>query len=91
MKKSLIVLVSVLAVGMFSSGCTDNIRARVMGGSMTVTLPQGQKLVNATWKESNLWYLTKTMNTNDVAEIYTFTEKSALGMVEGTIIFHEVK
>ena len=71
--------------------CTENKRARQFGGSETITLPQGQKLVMITWKESNMWYLTKPMSKVDSAETYTFQEKSSWGVWQGTITVHEVK
>jgi hypothetical protein len=59
---------------------------------MTVVLPQGVKLINVTWKEGgNLWYLTRPMKSNEVADGYVFQEKSSFGMMEGKVIFKEVK
>lgn len=58
---------------------------------MTVNLPKGQKFVNATWKESELWYVTRTMRSNEVSETFTFQEKSSYGMIEGKVIFVESK
>lgn len=46
---------------------------------------------NVTWKEDNLWYLTRPMNENDVAETYNFNEKSSWGLVEGIYIIVEIK
>jgi hypothetical protein len=54
-------------------------------------LEKGQKLVDVTWKESNLWYMTKPMSETDVAERYTFRENSNWGLVEGKVIFVETK
>lgn len=39
---------------------------------MTLELPANQKLVMITWKDDSLWYLTKPMTEEDVAETYTF-------------------
>lgn len=71
--------------------CTNNSRVKNWGGSATLTLPQGQKLVNVTWKESELWYLTRPMTINDNAETYYFQEESSWGMVEGKYIIVEQK
>lgn len=79
-----LVLSTVLLVG-----CTENVRSKGWGGTMTVKLPANQKLVNATWKESELWYLTRQRHSNEVVDTYTFQEKSSFGMVEGTVIFVE--
>lgn len=90
MKKYFIVLLIVVS-GILMSGCTENTRARSFGGKMTIDLPKNQKLVNATWKETDLWILTKPMDKTDNAESYTFTEKSSFGVLEGTIYINEQK
>lgn len=82
-----IILIITLVIGL--SGCTDNERARSFGGTETVNLPKGQRLVNATWKETDLWYLTEPMPTGYVPQTKTFHEKSTYGAWEGTVIFHE--
>lgn len=63
--------------------CTDNQRARSFGGTEIVTLPKNRVLLNATWKESNLWVLSKDTLTNQIF----FNEKSSWGAMEGTIEF----
>lgn len=45
----------------------------------------------ATWKDSDLWYLTKPMNSTDSAVSYTFKEKSSFGIMQGTYIIIESK
>jgi len=73
------------------TACTGNVRAKRFGGTMTVELPANQKLVNATWKDSQLWYLSKPMSKTDTAVTYTFKEKSNYGIREGSVIFVETK
>lgn len=69
-------------------GCTDNTRARVWGGTETIELEEGVRLVNVTWKEgSSLWILTKKDTTK--ASTYSFSEKSNLGVMEGNVIIIE--
>ena len=85
------ILLAVALVGILATGCTENIRSKTFGGNMNVTLPQGQKLVTATWKNAELWYLTRPMQTNEVAETFTFVEKSSFGLVEGKVTFVESK
>lgn len=72
-------------------GCTENSRAKSFGGSAKIDLPAGQKLVNVTWKDSNIWYLTRPMRSDEKAESYTFQEKSNFGALEGTYILQENK
>ncbi len=71
--------------------CTDNSKARNFGGKEEITLPKGEKLVMITWKENDLWYLTKPMSPIDSAQTYSFKEKSSMGVWEGTIIVREIK
>lgn len=73
------------------AGCTENTRVKKMGGKMTVDLPANQKLINVTWKETDIWILTKPMTSKDSVEIYNFTEKSTLGILEGEITFKETR
>lgn len=66
-------VVATLALAMVS--CTDNQRAKSFGGTYSVELPAGEKLVNVTWKtEADLWYLTRKMTVKDTAETYTFRQ-----------------
>ena len=88
MKK--LTLIAAAAIALLSS-CTSNEMAKNFGGTMKMDLPQGQKLVNITWKEDEVWYLTKPMTASDTAETYTFQEKSSYGMMEGTITIIEHK
>lgn len=64
---------------------------RSYGGEMDVDLEPNRKLVEVTWKDANLWYLTKAMTDDDVAEDYVFQEKDPLGWMEGSVIIHEHK
>ena len=69
-------------------GCTENTRARVYGGTQTIELESGKRLVNVTWKEgSALWILTKEDTTKPTT--YRFEEKSNFGMMEGQVIIKE--
>jgi uncharacterized protein YcfL len=81
------VLLGLLGIMMLVS-CTENTRARVWGGSQTIQLEKGVRLVNVTWKEgSDLWILTKKDTTK--ASTYSFSEKSNLGVMEGQVIIIE--
>jgi hypothetical protein len=88
--KKLILLISILTLISFTS-CTKNQRARQWGGKMTIELAPDTKLVNATWKESDLWVLTRDMKLLETPETYKFIEKSAFGLLEGEITFIETK
>jgi hypothetical protein len=47
------------------------------------------KLVNITWKEDDVWYLTRPMHSEEVPEEYTFKESSSFGIMEGTMTIKE--
>jgi len=81
----------VLSLALVLVGCTENQRARNFGGSATEKLPPGRKLVNVTWKQDNMWLLTRPMTTNDVAETYKFAESSSFGLVQGDVTIIESK
>lgn len=80
-------LVSIL----LTSSCTENVRVKTWGGEGTINLPQGRKLVTVTWKETQIWYLTRPMKEGDVAETYQFQEESSWGVIEGTYNIVETK
>jgi hypothetical protein len=77
MKKVLIVLAVIAMIS-----CTENSRAKRWGGSETVTLKKNEVLVNLTWKDSDLWVLSKDTLTG----IKYLREKSSWGMMEGEIV-----
>lgn len=84
-------MVTGMIVGMFLAvvGCTEQDRAKSFGGSTTVELPEGKKLVMVTWKESQIWFLTRDMREGDLVETYNFAEKSAWGILEGSVTIKE--
>lgn len=84
------IVISLLIIGtMAFSGCNNAVKK--FGGTMKIDLPKGKKLVNITWKDSDLWYLTRDMNDNDKAETYEFQEKSNIGIKNGKVIIKETK
>jgi hypothetical protein len=84
-----ILVIGVLVIGLMvgTSGCNSAVRN--FGGTMTVELPAGEKLVNTTWKDDDFWYLTRPMREDEKPETYTFKEKSTFGVAEGTVIVKE--
>lgn len=85
---------SILAVGLFAlllTSCTENQRVKSWGGTGSYSIEKGQKVVNVTWKNEELWILTRTMHADESAETYKFNEKSSYGMIEGTYIISETK
>jgi hypothetical protein len=84
-----IILILVVGISLVSTSCTQNSRAKKYGGNMTINLEPNEKLVNMTWKDSNLWVLTRPMLSGEQPQVYKFKEKSPLGIIEGTITIIE--
>ncbi len=92
MKKIFIITIITVVATIFVLGsCTENERAKNFGGNAELVLPQGQKLVTVTWRETSLWYLTRPMTDEDIAETYSFKEESSYGVWEGIYTIREVK
>lgn len=85
----LVAIAIVMVLTLFS--CTENSRAKSFGGTAHITLPANQKLLNATWKDDNLWYLTRPMRDDETPETYTFSEESSWGIWEGAYIIKETR
>lgn len=88
MKKALL---GIFAITLLAS-CTENSKARMWGGTETIQLEPGKRLVNITWKSSDktgadLWILTKQDTTKP--STYMFEEKSSFGIMEGKVIIIE--
>lgn len=84
-----ILMTGLLLLGL--SGCTSNEISRQLGGSQTLFVSCNQKVVNVTWKEVDLWYVTRPMRDDEQAEVFTFQEKSSYGLMEGRIVLQECK
>lgn len=89
--KNLSLIFLFLALTAILPGCTLNQRAKQFGGTMTIKLPKGRKLVNASWKGEDLWYLTRQMKEDEQPETSTMIEDSSYGVVSGEVIFEESK
>jgi len=69
--------------------CTENVRAKTFGGTTVVELPPKTKLVSATWKDTDLWYLYRPANPGETPTSLTLKEDSSFGLLEGQVIFNE--
>ena len=78
----------VFAVLLMLTSC-ENFVTRKLGGSQTITLDKGQRLVEMTWKNNNLWILTEPMDSDYVPKTKTFYEDSNLGVMQGKITIVE--
>lgn len=89
MKKKILSVILIIILVISLCGCQA--AARNLGGDVTIELEPNQKLEMITWKNSDLWYLTRPMTANDVAETHIFQESSIFGVVEGTVTIIESK
>lgn len=65
--------------------------AKSYGGTITIDVPKGQKVIEATWKGSDVWYLTRPMYEDEKPETFTLQEDSNFSIMEGKVIFKENK
>jgi hypothetical protein len=84
-----IIVISLSAIAICLTGCTENERAKSFGGTMTVNAPAGKTVVNMTWKEAELWVQYRDRRPDEKPTTHTFKEYSSFGMVQGTVIVNE--
>lgn len=84
MKKFIFALMLCLCL----TSCDQSI-TRTMGGTTKIELEPGEKLVEATWKGDDIWYLVEPMDSDYVPKTKTFKESSRIGVFEGKVIFYE--
>jgi len=87
MKTTMLALLACLTIAL--TGCTQQQRASSLGGTAVVNIPPGEKLINVTWEDNHLWYLTRPMKVGDIAETYTLSESSSFGILQGKVTLHE--
>lgn len=91
MKDFILGLIVCIAIAVLVVGYTQQGMTKDMGGSTTIELEPNTKLEEITWKDNSLWYLTRPMTDDDVAETRTFRESSEYGVFEGTVTIIEKK
>ena len=84
MKKLIVILLMFLCL----TSCDQSITC-TMGGTTKIELEPGEKLVEATWKGDDIWYLVEPMDSDYVPKTKTFKESSRIGVLEGKVIFYE--
>jgi hypothetical protein len=87
MKKHIIILLVGFALTMSIVSCTKNEMARNFGGTEHITLKDNEVLVNMTWKEDDLWILTR----DTLTDTDHFRESSSYGVWEGEVIVDKKK
>lgn len=96
MRKLKITLISVLSVLIIGSilkwyFLPENRTTRIFGGTMEINVEPGEKVLMATFKGDNLFYLTEPMDSNYVPKIKILREKSVMGILESKVKFIESK
>lgn len=86
--KKLILSLTVASIGLLS-GCSAQHMVRQYGGTDTIDLPAGKKLVQANWEGEHLWYLLRSAKTGEKPEVLEFKESRSYGGRSGTVIFRE--
>lgn len=89
MKRIILILTALFCIVLTS--CTEQQRTREFGGQMEIRLPAGQELMEVTWKENDLFYLTRPMTPDYVPVTKTFKESSSWGVMESTVLFIETR
>ena len=86
MKKKMIVVLMLIGIAVSCAGCQYT--AKKWGGTVNLTLNPGEKLEEITWKDDDLWYLTRPMRDGEHAETHEFNQSSDIGF-EGKVIVKE--
>lgn len=82
----------VIMITLLFSSCTENERVKNLGGSGKFAISPDEKFVNVTWKETQLWVLTRIRTTSDTTyETYKFREKSNYGVIKGVYTIEETR
>jgi len=89
MKRIILILTAIICIALTS--CTEQQRTREFGGKMEIRLPAGQELMEVTWKENDIFYLTRPMAPDYVPVTKTFQESSSWGVMESTVLFIETR
>lgn len=89
MKKIRLILVITVLTFMLTS--CEQYFSKNWGGTTTIELEKGKRLVEVTWKDDNLWYLIEPMEPNYTPKTKEFVESSNYGVLEGKVIFVESK
>ena len=83
--------IALLVLMMTAVSCTEQSMTRSFGGKMSFKLPKGERLLTATWKEADLFYLTEPMDSDYIPKNKKFVESSSYGVWESEITFIETK
>lgn len=89
MKRKMLILAAIILCVCSLAGCQSATKS--LGGSTKIELEPNTKLELITWKDDSLWYLTRPMREDDIAETHTYQQQSEFGVFEGTVTIIETK
>jgi len=67
----------------------QNTGTKTYGGKSEIKINNKEKFVNITWKDNDLWILTRPRKEGEQPEKYWFYEKSNFGLAEGQLTIIE--
>lgn len=73
------------------TSCTEQERARQFGGTVKIQVEPGQKVMMATWKNNDLFYMVEPMEDDYIPKTKKLVESSSWRVMESEIIFIETK
>ena len=91
MKKFVLNAIVAVSLVFGLSSCTENQRAKTFGGTATINVEKGKKVMMATWKGDNLFYMVEDMEENYVPHDKMLIESSSFGMIESKVVFKEIR
>lgn len=93
MKKRTLIFWGIIIVGIaymaFVFIFPENKRTILFGGTMEIKVEPGQKVMIATFKGNNLFYMTEPMDSGYIPKTKILHEKSGRGIIEPKVKFVE--
>lgn len=78
-----------IVAGVTIPACTKQERVRTFGGTEVINVEPGKRVMMATWKETDLFYMVEDMPEDYTPHDKTLVESSSYGILESKIIFRE--
>lgn len=82
-------IIAIIIIFLGFSSCTENYRARNFGGTTTINVEKGKKVMMATWKGDDLFYMVEDMEEDYIPHDKELIESSSWGVIESNVIFKE--
>lgn len=87
--KKLLTFISLVICIFLMSSCTEQERVRQFGGTATIDVEPGYRVMMATWKGDDLFYMIEEMPEDYVPHNKTLVESSSWGVIESKTVFKE--